>query len=65
MITVLSPNGRYRASVSDHDDGVHVIVRRTGDVRFQMEPCATALVDAPLHLVLDRVADILAELEDA
>lgn len=64
MITLLSPHNAYRATCTDHDDGVFVTVRQASQGR----PAPGAqlyhtVVDAPFHVVLDRVTDLLAGLE--
>lgn len=59
VITVLSAH--YRAHLSDHDDGVHVIVRRIPSGI----PCQiySDVIDAPFHMVADRMVELLAELD--
>jgi len=65
MITILSPNAAYRATVSDRDDGPFVTIHRASNGR--RNPGGQiwhGTLDAPFHVALDRVADVLAELED-
>lgn len=65
MLTVLSPNGRVRASLTDHNDGVHVIIRRALNYVAPGNLLASGVIDAPFHVVLDRVVDMLCDLEEA
>lgn len=65
MLTLLSPRGTLRATAADHDDGVHVIVRRSLNYVAPGNLLARGVVDAPFHLVCDRLTDLLAELEEA
>jgi hypothetical protein len=65
MITTLSPAAKYRATCSDHDDGVFVVVRAAS--RGPRDPGTqlyAGVLDAPFHVVLDRVTDAIADLED-
>ena len=71
MLTILSPSGSLRATLTDHDDGVHVIFRKVGNVtpgyegvRFGHQRMFTKIIDRPFHVVCDEIADKLAELED-
>ena len=64
MLTILSPSGSLRATLTDHDDGVHVIVRRALNYAAPGNLLAHGTVDAPWHLVCDKVTDLLAELDE-
>lgn len=66
MITILSPTARYRARLCDRPGGVYVAVRdhaRPGHRRSVL--LSAGLIDAPFHVVADRVLDALADLEEA
>ncbi len=65
MITLLSPTQQYRATVSDHDDGAFVAIRSaSGGPTSPGTQLWHGVIDAPFHIVADRVLDILANLEE-
>ncbi len=60
MITILSPDGSHRATVTQVDVArVQVIITRTSNTRFPMVPVSTHTFTAPFHVVLDRVEELL------
>ncbi len=67
MTTVLSPSADYRATVSDTPIGVSVAVRTCAHYEGRRFVAGTqvhrVIIDAPFHIVLDRVVGMLAELE--
>jgi len=65
MITILSPNETHRATLTDHDDGVWVAIRRvSAGPRRPGTQLHAEVIDAPFHVVADRMVDLLAELEN-
>jgi hypothetical protein len=66
MITILSPTARYRATLSDHDDGTFVAIHAASlGPRDPGRQLYHTVIDAPFHVACDRVADLLADLEVA
>ncbi len=65
MITVTSPRETHRAHLTDHDDGVYVVIRVVPGIRRHGRQVYRGPIDAPFHVVADRMAELLAELEDA
>ncbi len=63
MITILSPGGLYRATVADHDDGVHVLIRRAAFGRHGIAAVSTGVFDVVFHVAVDQVAGVLSRLE--
>ncbi len=64
MITILSPNGLYRAAVADHDDGVHVLIRRAVYGRHGIAAVSTGVFDVVFHVAVNQVAGVLSRLEN-
>jgi hypothetical protein len=66
MITILSPTARYRATLSDHDDGTFVAIHAASlGSRDPGRQLGHAILDAPFHVACDHVVDLLADLEVA
>lgn len=67
MTIVLSPSADYRATVTDTPIGIAVAVRTAahydGPRLVHGTQVHRVVIDAPHHVVLDRVVEMLAELE--
>jgi hypothetical protein len=64
--TILSPRGTHRAVLTEEDGHVRVVITRTAQVRQEHAKLVhDELLDAPFHLVADRIVDLVGELEDA
>ncbi len=61
---ILSPRGTHRARLTEEDGQVRVVITRVAQVRSEHDKLVhSELIDAPFHLVADRIVDVVGELE--
>jgi hypothetical protein len=63
MTTILSSTAQYRATVAKVPEGIAVAVRTVGGRADPGRQVHRVVVDAPHHVVLDRVVAMLGEME--
>ena len=62
MITIESTSGRFRACLDETDDGIAVALWRR-DTNGPWRPLHRDMIEAPLHVVSDKIAAIINQLQ--